>query len=189
MVTQNDLSRPADTLTKQLTSAIQTMVSSQIQPGESLVTPLSCTPQTSTDHKEGEEAKTVVVTIHQTCTAIAYNAQTLQAHILPVFSQNVAKQLPGYSVTGELEISKIGVTSNKQQLSCSVQVNGNCQYLFIQNNLHQIQELVKGKSKDEALVLLLHYPGIQSVGISLSGFIATLPNDPENIHTSIVSMP
>jgi hypothetical protein len=187
MVTKSDLSRPEATLTKQLTSAIQTMFTSQVQPSETVLTPLSCTPKTTTDHREGEEAKTVTITITQTCNTFAYNTQAMQNHIQPVFSQEVAKQFPGYSVVGEPEKGSIAVT-NKQPLAFSVQLTGNCQYHFTDTSLHQIQELIKGKSKDEALVLLLHYRGIQSVGITLLGITNQLPNDPGRIPISIISM-
>jgi hypothetical protein len=186
MVTDQDISHAATALTTQMTKGIQTMLTSQIQPSESLVTPLSCTPKTSTDHKTGEETKTVTVTIKQTCSGIAYNTQQLQEHIQPVFSSTVAKQLPSYSVTGNPEPGSIAVVSKDSALLFSLPVTGNCQYLFTNNKLHQIQELVKGKSRDEALVLLLHYQGIQSVGITLSGITNQLPSDPGHINVSVM---
>lgn len=185
MVTKSDLSRPAEMITKQLTSAIQSMFTSQAQQSETLLTPLSCTPKTTTDHHEGEEAKTVSITITQTCTTVAYNTQAMQSHIQPVFSQQVTKQFPGYSVVGEPEKGSIAVT-NKQPLAFSVPLTGHCLYQFTDNNLHQVQELIKGKSKDEALVLLLHYRGIQSVGITVSGITNQLPSDPGHINIMVM---
>ena len=38
---------------------------------------LPCTPAVTSDHRTGEEAATVKVTVSQTCSAVAYNSQTL----------------------------------------------------------------------------------------------------------------
>ncbi len=79
-VTTNDLNEAATSLKTTLAQSMQAALHSQVQSGEALVTP-PCTPTTTADHKVGQEATTVQVTVSEMCSGIAYNSQELRGKV------------------------------------------------------------------------------------------------------------
>ncbi len=78
IVTPSDIASAETSLTTILEKSERAALRAQLTIGEGILTP-SCSKKVQSDHKAGEEASEVHVSVSQTCTAIAYLANTLMA--------------------------------------------------------------------------------------------------------------
>jgi VCBS repeat-containing protein len=68
-----------------------------------------------------------------------------------------------------------------------VQSEGAWVYQFTQEQLQRIKAMILGKSKHEAIALLLSTAGIQTVAVTFKNG-NTIPVDPEKIHVVVLEM-
>ncbi len=66
MVAQQDINEVASSLKASLDQGVQAALSQQVQSNETLVIPAPCTSNVTPDHKVGEEASQVQVTVSET---------------------------------------------------------------------------------------------------------------------------
>src|SRR6266566_7839603 len=76
VVTRTDINTAVTSLLVPLSLSEDAALQAQLHPGEALITP-SCTPHVASDHRPGDEAQHVSVTVAMICTGIAYDANTL----------------------------------------------------------------------------------------------------------------
>jgi len=68
MVTQQNIDSAVSSIKASLDQSVQAALRQQVQPNETLVTPIPCFSTVTPDHKTGEEASHVQVTVSETCT-------------------------------------------------------------------------------------------------------------------------
>src|SRR5215467_2579829 len=91
---------------------MQDTLTGQLKSGEVLTAP-TCTTTTTADHQAGQEAKEVKVTVSETCSAVAYNQETLQAKVTQLLTNQATTQLgSGYSM---LDVPQVQVTQAAAQ--------------------------------------------------------------------------
>jgi hypothetical protein len=96
----------------------------QLHPGEALIT-THCTPHVSTNHKAGEEAKHVSVSVSITCSGIAYTAHEVNANDTQMLT-TIARQRfgTGYIPLGDTHVTIIRATiTNQAQGMVTLTVN------------------------------------------------------------------
>jgi hypothetical protein len=156
----------------------------QLHPGEALIT-LSCTPTVTSNHKPGDEAKKVSVTVSITCTSIAYNAHDVYQNATQMLLAEAIKQLgTGYSQLGDMQVSIIHTTETDQARGIAtlrVKLDATYVYQLTPGEKQQLVKLIAGKTKQQAQALLSQEPGIAGVVITTSGNAATLPENPGKI--------
>ena len=104
MVTQQDINSVASSLKASLDQSVQAALSQQVQPNETLVTPVPCTSTETPDHKAGKEANRVQVTASETCTGEVYDTDALHNLLAQAVTQWVTRQVGnGYSLVGNLQ--------------------------------------------------------------------------------------
>jgi hypothetical protein len=178
----------ASSLKASLDQSVQAALSQQIQPNETLVTPVPCSSTMIPDHKAGSEATQVNVTVSETCTGEVYNTNALHNLLMQVMTQQAVKQLgEGYGLVGDFQTSITKATMNTRQrmVTLQVKVSSTWMYQFSQAQLNQMKLAILGKSKEEATTLLLQMPGIQTVSISIKNGNA-IPTDIQHIHLNLV---
>ena len=75
-------------------------------------TALPCTPTVTADHRPGDEATQVKVTMSETCSAVAYNQDALQAKVADLLNRQAEKKLgSGYSLLESPQITVTGATT------------------------------------------------------------------------------
>lgn len=172
-VRQEDIYKVSTPLKKSLAQSITGAFQGQLKPGE-LVFIIPCTPVVSSDHRPGDEAATVKVTVSQTCSAIAYNSQTLEEKGAAFLAaQALQKTGAGYSLFGTVHVSvtQASVTSTPHPLVfLSFQATGAWIYGLSQTEEQHIKELIAGKTSEEALQQLASLPGVERITISFHGF-------------------
>lgn len=188
MVTQQDISAVASSLKASLDQGVQAAFSQQVQSNETLVTPVPCTTSVASGHKVGAEASQVQVTVSETCTGEVYNTSAFHDLLMQEITQQATRQLgTGYGLVGDLQtsITKAMVNTRQATATFQVKVSSTWVYQFSQGQQDQMKLLIRGKSKDEAIALLLHMPGVQTVSISTKNG-TTIPMDIQRIHLNFV---
>ncbi len=188
VVTQQNINQAVFSLKTSLDQSIQAALSRQVQFHETLVGPVPCATLVVTDHKAGEEASHVQVTVRETCRGEAYDTKMLHDLLIQTVTQQATGRLgDGYGLVGDIQASVVRATQDPQQGTAILQVKitsaWTCQ--FSQARQAQIRLAIRGKTKEEATSLLQHMPGIQTVLIS-TGNSAAVPTDVQYIHLNFV---
>jgi len=194
VVQQSDINGAAKPLENTLTPEAQNSVKGQIHPNEQLVNPLQCTPNVTSDHNAGDRATNVTVTVKVACSGEVYDQQAAQLIASNLLKQQAAKTPgPGYALVGDLttKVTQVMVTDPKKgTLLLQVKAEGIWVFQFSAAQKQALAKLIAGKSKQNALALLVKQPGVAKANIVLSGGDGnTLPADPSQITIVVQSVP
>jgi hypothetical protein len=185
MVTQADINGVVASLKANLMQSVEAAFQAQVSNDETLLMP-RCTPTITATHAIGEEATSLGVTVDEACTGEAYNTQRLHDLIAQLVTAEAVRSLgAGYSLTGRI-LAGVVESSLKEQrpgaISLQVKGAGIWTYQFSEAVLEHLTWRIAGKSPQEARKILHGVPGVQSVGIQMSGGGgATLPGNPAQI--------
>ena len=182
IVSPTDIQNVIDTLTPQLLQSERAALTAQLTANEALLTPV-CTPHTLTNHAQGDEAQTVSVTVSETCSALAYNAQQLQSAGVRILTLQRAASLQHFQRIGDVHLAIISQVVNGQRAALTVHLSGTWVY---QINEVQLKTLLAGKPRLDALHILASTPGVQSASIDGVSDNQTLPTDAAHIHLLLV---
>ena len=179
-VTQQDINSIINSLKTSLEQSVQAVLQTQLQPSETLITPLSCTSNVTSDHQPGEEATQVHVTTNETCIGTTYDTQAGTTLLTTLATKDATKRLgTGYITTG-IHITQ-ATPSNQSGRELQVKSISLWAYSFTQEQQSSIKAMLAGTSKDKATAALLRMTGVQSVAIMLNNSM-TLPSDRQQIH-------
>lgn len=185
VVTQADPDQPVVTLKAQVLQSMQAAFQRQGRPGEQVLV-LPCRPTTTADHRPGEEAQQVHITVSATCRALVYQSQdlTIQA-TRHLSSQAVAQLGAGYRLAGTISVrvTRVSLIHDTTRSLLSWSAVGSWVY---QLNERQVQALIAGQPRRTALHLLATTPGVQSVSIAGASDTPLLPADPDHLHVFIL---
>ena len=186
VITRADLDHAVTSLTGTLTQGEYAALTAQLTPGEVQVTP-TCTRTVTADHKSGEEAAAVTVTVAERCTAVAYESVALQDEAVQALTREATRRLgTRYGLIGKLQVSilQAALTANQKQgiATIAFRAVGTWSYQFSQDELQQIKYLVAGNTPRQAQLTLVRVPGIQRVSIDGIGVNQRLPKDIASIH-------
>ena len=189
VATRTDINTAATSLLVTLSRSEDAALLAQLHPGEELILP-ACTPHVSSNHKAGEEATQVTITVSETCTGIAYDAHTLFANATQLLTSQATVLLgAGYALIGAIQAAIVpGTVPTPHQgvSSVFVQITGTWAYQITPAMQNAMMRLVAGMHVQQARVTLVQLPGIAGVQISVNGGNHTLPQDPRNVHIIVV---
>jgi len=186
-VTQADINILSTMLKTSLQISMQATLESQVHNGESLQ-PFPFTPTTTTDHRAGDQALTVAVTVSVTCSGVSYDTKTLHDQATKLLSNQALKHLgAGYTLYGDAQIQVTRATINPTLLSFTA--TGTWVYEVTSQVQEQIKTQVLGKSKQTALQILTSLPGIKRATIDGIDNTTPIPNNGENIHIIVMYAP
>jgi len=187
-VTPQDIQGAATSATTNLKQGVQAALQTQVQPSETLITPLTCTQKVTPDHQPGDETTTVSITIEETCTGTVYSTLAWTSITAQIATQNATRRLgTGYTNT-EIQTSIIQARTKAhggvdlQAKSMSVWA-----YQYGPEQEQSIKAMIAGMSQDKAKTTLLHMTGVQSVSITTTNG-TTVPTDARNIHLLFVQV-
>jgi hypothetical protein len=189
IVTKEDITAAAGALTQSLAQSMQGALQAQVTQNESqLILPYSraVTP----NHKVGDEAKNVTVTVSEMCSAVAYNREAVEERVTSFLSDLAGKKLGhGYSRIGNIHVSVKEATITRAAtlpVFVSFQAQGTWGYAVTKEGEQRIKLLIAGKNKHDALQILRSLPGIQEAAISGIDDLAKLPKSVSAIHLVII---
>jgi hypothetical protein len=189
VVSRAEIATTAATLKASLTKSEQAALQAQLNPGEGLITPL-CSQQIQSDHKAGEEAKEVTVTVAETCSAIVYDTQALHQKATQMLTQETVKRFgTGYRLLGDIAIQVVHATITDHTrgiATLSLKLDATYIYQIREGVKEKLIKLLAGKPTQQAIDTLLQFPGIKAASIQLAGGNTTLPADPNHIHIIVM---
>jgi len=141
------------------------------------------------DHKVGEEATHVQVTVDETCTGITYITQALITLATQRATTDANTRLgTGYATTTGVQTRLVQVHPTQHgTFALQLQSISVWAYPFTQEQQNSIKAMIAGMSKDKATKTLLHMTGVQSVSITLKNG-TTLPTDDQYISILFVQV-
>ena len=191
-VQQSDVDNAAATLEPTLRTQAMSGFNKQLKTGQQLVAEPSCSTNVSANPAVGAKASSTTVTVTSTCTGEAYDLAGANKLAQNLLAQKAAKSPgAGYALTGTIVTYPPQITSidNKGTIDLVIKTVGVWVYQFTDAYKTQLAHLIAGKSKSDALALLLQQPGIAQASISIANNGTTLPTDPNQISFTIQSIP
>jgi hypothetical protein len=189
VVSQSDIDGAANALETSLTQSAQTALQKQVHSGEQLVAPAQCTDKVTSDHNAGDRAGNVTVTVTATCTGETYDQKAALALAADLLKKDASTDPgPGYQLVGALVTTVTSakvVDTQKGIIALHVEAEGIWVYQFTDAQKQMLANLIKGKSKKDALAALAMQPGVAKVSIDISSG-DVLPTDASQITINIV---
>ena len=188
-VTKADIQRVVDRLSPDLLQSEQTALTAQLTGGEALAPP-TCSPATTADHGPGSEATTVQVSVSASCIAIAYNQQAIQVKASQLLTSIATQQLgTGYHLIGSIQVTvkQATVSTHPPLVVLSFMCGGTWVYTLSPQEQQHIKHLIAGRTKQQALQLLLSQSGIDKATITGIGENEQVPEDVTHIHLLIMA--
>ena len=189
VVTRTDINNAVTSLLVPLSQSEDAALQAQLQPNEQLITP-SCTPRVSSDHKPGDEAKQVSVTVSVTCSGFAYAAHEVYTLATQLLTSQAGSTLGAdYALVGDIQVTIVHATitnSHQGRAHIIVQIAGTWFYQITPPMQQHLAQLIAGKPKQQAITILLQFPGIKAASMQLAGGNTALPADPNHIHLIVM---
>jgi hypothetical protein len=192
-VTQHDIHSISTVLKTTLSQSVKGALQGQVKSPEQLFI-LPCTPTVTSDHRIGDEATQVKVTVSQTCSAVAYNNQTLEGKATILLAARAKKTTgAGYSLFGTVNVSmkQASVTGASHPLVfLSFEAQGTWEYALDRPEQLHIQRLIAGMSTPKATQLVESLPGVAHANIQFAGIgdPERVPKNTQDIHLVLVVM-
>jgi len=189
IVTRADINNAVTSLLITLSQSEDAALQVQLHRDEDLITP-SCNPSVSSDHKPGDEAKHVSVTVSVTCSGISYDTHNVYANATQLISQELIQRFgTGLSPLGNIQVSVLHATitdHTKGLATLSLKIDATYLYQIREGVKEHLSTLLAGKPIQQAINILLQFPGIQAASVHLAGSNTTLPTDPRRIQITVM---
>jgi hypothetical protein len=184
VVTSADIQSVVAPLTRQLMQSEQAALGAHLAAGEALDTP-TCTSAVSSDHRAGDEAAHVKVTVSETCSAVAYDANALQAAAARLLAATSSRRIGAhYYRVGAVRTVIDRLTMNDAHpgsIALAVRIEGTYVYQLTQQEQRHLIERIAGQRKQSALYTLRSLPWVRNASITGIQDNALLPDDPSRI--------
>jgi Baseplate J-like protein len=185
-VTKSDIENAAIPLKAAVSQSVTAALQAQLKQNEQLET-LPCAPQVSADHQINEEAASIQVTATLTCSGVAYNQTTLQQQATQLLTTQAFKTLgPGYSLLGTIQVNVTHALPTQTTPTLVLSLTGTWTYALSLAAQQHIKDLVKGKTYQVALRILLSLPGIERASLAWDES-TKLPKDSQYIHLVVIA--
>ena len=188
-VAPSDITNTAAPLKTTLDQSMQNTLTGQLKSGEAIASPICTTTQTS-DHQAGQEATQVKVTVSETCSAVAYNQDTLQAKVTQLLTAQAQRHLgTGYSMLDTPQVNITQARSQEKTVIVSFSAQSTWIYALSSAQQRHIKAIIAGKNTQQALQFLSRLPGIERVSLTSSGFgdSSRIPKGISSIHLLLFS--
>jgi VCBS repeat-containing protein len=192
IVTQNDIDTAANALITQNQPDAQQVIAGQLQSGEQVIGTSSCSPNVSANPRAGNQSNTVTVTVSFTCTGEAYDqAGSLTLAKTLLMSEAQSKFGAAFALVGQVKVSQVNATQDAQGVvTITVNAEGVWVYLFSDAQKGLIRALIAGKTKADAMTVLLTQTGVAQVTITIPPSMGQiLPTDVKKITLVVQSVP
>jgi len=187
-VAPQDIQGVVNSVTTSLAQSVQAALHTQVQATETLVTPLECTQHMTPDHRVGEEATIVMVTIDETCTGSVYDTQAFTTMTTQEATQDATKRLGTVYTPTDIQTSITQATRAAHgTVALQVKSSSVWAYQYGPEQEQRIKTMIAGMSRDKARAIVLHLVGVQSASVTLTQG-TTIPTDTAQIHLLFVQV-
>ena len=192
-VQQSDINTAANALINANMPDAQQILQSQLRVGEQFIGYSSCSPNVRANHRAGDNAPSVIVSVSFTCAGEVFEDSDARSFAAQLLAQQAITQLSSsYAAIGNTvtRIVSEQVTDSQQgTVTIMVDAQGKWLYHFTETQKQSLAKLIVGKQKGEAQSILLAQTGIAQAQIQLSGGNGvTLPTDANQITIVVTSI-
>ena len=196
VVTQDDISNLTASLMTRLQGEVDGAIEQQVKPGQQLITQtitLTGT-QTTPDHKAGDDADTVKVTVSGQAEGYAYNENDMNSSITDAVANWVrsSTDIPSYAgpqLIGNINhkpVTLVSADNASGQITYSTVATAPVKFTLTADMEAKIRDLVKGQDIEKAEQLITQtyggYLDARSIQAKLLWFdTSKLPTDPNHI--------
>jgi len=193
LVQQSDIDGATNTLEANPPNAHQ-VLQGQVRANEQMVGTPQCTPNVTADHKAGDQAASVTVTVSFRCAGEVYDRDgALSMAARQLTTQAATRPGPGYTPVGKIATALTQTAladASTGTVKLTVNAEGLWVFQFSDAQKLSLARLIAGKSKQNVQSLLSARKGVSSISIQVSGGDgSTLPTDPGQIAIVVQSMP
>jgi len=186
VVQQSDIDTAANDLEAANTPSAATVLEPQLAPNEQLVGNPQCQPQVSADHKAGDIADSVTVTVVFSCSGEAYDQNTAAKMAAQELAEQAKKDLGSqYALSGQIttKVKDASISdANQGTITIPVDASGTWVLQLHPNQQQAWANSLAGKTQEAAQSFLLRQKGIKQANIHLQGGDGhTLPTDAKKI--------
>ena len=151
-----------------------------------------CQPQVASDHRAGDVASSVTVSVTANCLGEVYDMQAVQVLAASKLTQSASSNPgPAYVPVGDILSTVVkSVPDNQGNVGLQVDAQGVWAYQFSAAQRAHFASLIVSKSSQDAQTLLLRQPGVHGVTITLTGSGAdSVPGDTKHITINVEAVP
>ena len=150
-VQQSDIDNTANTLEQSNTPNPQQIIQPLVHANERLIGTPTCKPNVTSNHKAGDKASTVTVSVNFTCTGEVYDYDGALAMAAQLLTHQANRQLgSGYVPVGNIKTALTSATlTNAKSGTITLMVNaeGVWVYQFTDAQKQALARLIAGKTK------------------------------------------
>ena len=200
VIQQSDIDGAVNPLAGAQTTATKADLQKQVRQNERVVdNTVSCTPTHTADHKPGDQAKQVTVSVSVQCTQEVYDfgaAVQMATGLLQGQAENDRDLTPftQYALDGQVVTNLVSASVVKAdgQVALTIQARGLWVYQFTDQMLQNIKHQLLKLSQHDAQAILQNTMGVQhspdAVKIDISSG-TTMPANPDDITLTVQKLP
>jgi hypothetical protein len=193
IIQQSDIEGAINSVAGPLKTNAQAALQKQVKSNERVADgSLQCKPTTQPNHKAGDQAASVSVSVTVACTEEVFDftaAQQMASNLL-ITDQPSGINLEGYKLVGAIipSLESTTVSSADNQVTIIMQAAGRWVYQFSSQQQQLIKQKLVTHSKADALNILKGYVGLASASINISTG-SMMPATASDITISLVAIP
>ena len=186
VVQQSDIDTAANDLETANAPSAASILQPQLAYNEQFVGNPQCQPQVSADHKVGDVANSVMVTVVFSCSGEAYDQGAAEKMAAQELAEQAKKDIGDpYALSSQITTTVKDATfsdASQGTISISIDARGTWVLQLHRNQQQAWANSLAGKSKEDAQSFLLRQKGIKQADIQLQGGDGhTLPTDAKEI--------
>jgi serine/threonine protein kinase len=181
-VQQSDIDGAVAALKPALVGSARTAFASLKGSGEESVGDPQCTSQVNSDHRAGERASSVTVTVTASCSGLVYDRNSVITLVTALLNADIARSYgSGYRPTQPVQTRISAARVSDRSAVLTVQASGTWRYQFSAAQLVTFKQLIAGHDPEQARAILRRQPGVADVVLKLTLGQSSLPSDPTRI--------
>jgi hypothetical protein len=154
---------------------------------DSLISPIPCTTSSQSNHRVGDEATNLSVTVTQNCTIASYSPQAFNKRLMTEFSQSILHQFGiGYTLLGSPTSHVTDTEIQPGQIEFQVAAMALYGLDFSASKTNQLSEQIAGKSRQATVNILKRETGVDKITLDLPNDMNSLPTDTTKIHFIVI---
>jgi hypothetical protein len=183
--TKTDIEKAVTDMTSILQESMSAEAQSQMHPGEAVLPP-QCRTQSTSNIAPGSEAAKITVSLISTCSAYAYTKADVTRQEIASFTQAITSQLgSGYGLDTAIGEHVTRIQTQDATVHITVSLSGTAIYHFPDSEMQHMKTLIAGKSRSQAMTLLLSLPGVHTAGMEIAQGRTMLPSDDTRIAIAV----
>ncbi len=185
-VTSTDMQDVQNSLFSKINGELQ-KDQSQVPSSDTLLTPVPCSNNIQSNHRVGDEATSLTVSINQICSIVSYSQKVFQNKLASEVLNRIEDQFgTGYTL---LQAPTTRITNTKIQifqLTFFATSTAIYRLNFSSSRTNALSNQIAGQSKQNALQVLKRETGVNSISLALTNSDTSLPTDTTNIRFVVI---